>query len=55
MNECLHCEKKLRKYRWGDGYGYDGNGFFCTLRCGFYHAVIAAKHAQSVSRSIGRT
>lgn len=35
---CLYCNAKLRKALL-HGVGYDGNGIFCTLRCGFLWAL----------------
>ena len=40
---CVGCGEKLRSAPFVDGYGKDGNGFFCTLRCGFRYAVRVAK------------
>lgn len=40
---CKYCGKRLRKAQFFEGYGYDGNGFFCTLRCGFGWAVWKVK------------
>lgn len=39
---CVQCGKPLRK--WIVSSGYNGNGFFCSLRCGFRYAV-AVKRA----------
>lgn len=43
---CKMCGKLLRRYRyrnepWGKGreWGDHGDGFFCTLRCGYAWAV----------------
>ena len=34
---CANCKKKLARHPYGDevAYGYEGNGVFCTLRCGY--------------------
>lgn len=58
---CLHCGSVLQKYRWGESMGrpgsvgYDGNGFFCTLRCGYQHAVAAAQRLHSALQSTGKS
>lgn len=43
---CLYCGKQLRKAQFHDGLGYDGNGIFCTLRCGFAWAVRRVRQGQ---------
>lgn len=46
---CLWCEAKLKsnatysEIRGKRVYGYDGNGFFCSLRHGFLWGVEVAK------------
>jgi len=47
--KCLMCSAPLRRPlydayggKWG-GKGYDGNGLFCTLRCGAAYAVAAVR------------
>jgi hypothetical protein len=54
---CLYCERALRAYRWrGSGfatvpsgfaegrlYGGYGDGFFCSLTCGYRWAVQQAR------------
>jgi hypothetical protein len=50
---CRRCACKLKPYIYfGDSvidpkrekrFGYEGNGFFCTLRCGFRFALDAVK------------
>jgi hypothetical protein len=51
MKWCAYCGKKLPSNRYpeiyGDTPGYDGNGFFCTLRCGFAWAVSEMKRRPS--------
>lgn len=47
--ECRRCGEKLKPYIYfGDHtidpkrvkkWGYEGNGIFCTLRCGYRHAL----------------
>lgn len=39
---CLWCGKRLPAARNGRR-GYYGNGFFCTLSCGYLFAVTAAR------------
>ena len=36
---CIQCGKKLTKNPYLVGYGYDGNGYFCILRCGYRYAL----------------
>lgn len=36
---CRYCGKPLRKDPYREGYGYCGEGVFCTLRCGYAWAV----------------
>jgi hypothetical protein len=36
---CIQCGKKLTKNPYFVGYGYDGNGYFCILRCGYRYAL----------------
>lgn len=42
---CKRCGVKLRKYPYGEGYGYVGDGIFCTLRCGYGWAVAQVRKA----------
>lgn len=46
---CAQCGKPLRK--WIDAsYGYTGNGFFCSLRCGFRYAVLVKRAVENSPR-----
>jgi len=39
---CLWCRHGLRRWlRAEDRYGYNGDGLFCSLRCGYAYAVAA--------------
>lgn len=49
---CKYCRKPLPLYRFADQdwakekgkvWGYRGNNYFCTLRCGFKYAILAAQ------------
>ena len=35
---CRNCQKVLRPHLYNGGFGYEGEGIFCTLRCGYYFA-----------------
>lgn len=46
--KCRQCGKLLSAYKYADAewnrgkdrrFGYEGNNFFCTLRCGFYYGL----------------
>ena len=42
---CFKCQKRLPAYRWRNEawalgrWGYQGNGYFCSLRCGYHYAL----------------
>jgi hypothetical protein len=40
---CLYCSHPLPRARFIKGYGYDGNGFFCSLRHGYYYGLRIAR------------
>ena len=53
---CLNCTKKLRHENLGicKAYGYNGNGFFCSLRCGLYFALVIINKMLSADFQAGR-
>jgi hypothetical protein len=52
--KCSQCGKPLRKWVEGVGYvGYIGNGYFCSLRCGFKYAVAVKRAIENKPRRDG--
>ena len=45
---CLYCGRKLRPDIIGRGLGYDGNGWFDTLRCGYKWALLVLERKVEV-------
>jgi hypothetical protein len=42
---CRYCRKPLNLWISGDGTrGYNGDGIFCTLRCGYRWALERIRH-----------
>ena len=50
---CIFCGAKLLKAGWKrngeDRLGYNGTGFFCSVRCGFWFADVFARAGYRLS------
>jgi len=47
---CKWCGNTLRINRRTGNFGYDGNKYFCSLRCAFQFAVILAENGRRLTR-----